>query len=73
MRAPEEAYGEGTSRFQIWTADNYFSMPVMLLGQIYVTAWQRVVCRLTKIQTVAAGRFSIGGRYTVRGFDGVSS
>lgn len=72
MRAPEEAYGEGTSRFQIWTADSYFSMPVMLLGaNLRYSATGRMQLNQTKL--LPQERFSIGGRYTVRGFDGASS
>ncbi len=71
-RAPEEAFGEGTSRFAVVTADANLSAPFTLAGNKlhYSGAW-RIQNNRTALLT--QDRFAIGGRYTVRGFDGVSS
>lgn len=73
LPAPEEAFGEGTSRFKITTADLALNLP---------WAWQAPWGKQALRYTLAAraqwngtpltpqDRFSIGGRYTVRGFDG---
>lgn len=72
MRAPEEIYGEGTSRFQVMSFDTYLSTPLTLNGQNFrYSLTGRVQLNQTKL--LPQERFSIGGRYTVRGFDGVSS
>jgi hemolysin activation/secretion protein len=72
MRAPEEAFGEGTSRFALVTADGNVGVPFGLFGQSlrYTGAW-RIQSNRTPL--IAQDRFAIGGRYTVRGFDGESS
>jgi hemolysin activation/secretion protein len=71
-RAPEEAFGEGTSRFSLILADGNLSAPFQLFGQTlrYGASW-RMQSNSTPL--IAQDRFSIGGRYTVRGFDGESS
>lgn len=73
LPAPEEAFGEGTSRFRISTADLSLNLPF---------AWQAPWGKQALRYSMAAraqwngtpltpqDRFSIGGRYTVRGFDG---
>ncbi|WP_218124392.1 ShlB/FhaC/HecB family hemolysin secretion/activation protein [Franzmannia pantelleriensis] len=68
LPAPGEAFGEGTSRFQIVTADAELKVPFTVgeqplryLGQ---WRWQRNLTPLAPLE-----RFSIGGRYTVRGFN----
>ena len=67
--APEEAFGEGTSRFALMTADATWNMPFSLGHQNlrFNTHW-----RLQHAWTplTPQDRFAIGGRYTVRGFDG---
>jgi hemolysin activation/secretion protein len=69
MGAPEEAFGEGTSRPKISTADARFALPFRIAGQGFAynasARGQRESTRL-----IPQDRFSIGGRYTVRGFDG---
>ncbi|TNH08346.1 ShlB/FhaC/HecB family hemolysin secretion/activation protein [Testudinibacter sp. TR-2022] len=67
--APEEAYGEGTSRPKIINADISLTLPFALGEQPwrYITAWR---AQWNKTPLIAQDRFSIGGRYTVRGFDG---
>ena len=69
MAAPEEAFGEGTSRPQLWTAEADFSAPFSLFGQRfqYNGTWR---AQWNRTPLVPQDRFSIGGRYTVRGFDG---
>jgi len=69
MNAPEEALGEGTSRMQIITANAQWIMPFRLktYSLRYISSW-RVQWNRTPL--VSQDRFAIGGRYTVRGFDG---
>ncbi|MEJ7138983.1 ShlB/FhaC/HecB family hemolysin secretion/activation protein [Amphibiibacter pelophylacis] len=74
--APEEDFGEGTSRFGVVRArlsvqaPLQFVMPWGLQAGSISTAWngQRALTPLTP-----QDRFSIGGRYSVRGFDGETS
>jgi hemolysin activation/secretion protein len=70
--APEEAFGDGTSRFALVTADANLSVPFALAKQNlrYSAAWR---IQENRTPLLAQDRFAIGGRYTVRGFDGVSS
>jgi hemolysin activation/secretion protein len=72
QRAPEEAFGEGTSRFSLVLADGNVNVPFQLLGQSlrYSGSWR---LQSNRTPLIAQDRFSIGGRYTVRGFDGESS
>lgn len=69
--APEEAFNEGTSRPQLITADAQFNQAFSLGTQRlrYNLVW-RAQWNLTPL--VPQDRFAIGGRYTVRGFDGES-
>lgn len=70
--APEELFGEGTSHFALATADLSINAPFTLGGQKLrwnsQWRWQHSFTRLT-----VQDQFSIGGRYTVRGFDGENS
>ena len=69
MPAPEEAFGEGTSRFKIVTLDVALAGPVSLLGQnLRYSINARAQRGMTPLSPPE--RFSIGGRNTVRGFDG---
>jgi hemolysin activation/secretion protein len=72
LAAPEEVFGEGSSRFRLWMADANLGLPFELAGQKlrYAAAWRM---QMNRTPLVAQDRFSIGGRYTVRGFDGESS
>ncbi|WP_137921213.1 ShlB/FhaC/HecB family hemolysin secretion/activation protein [Hydrogenophaga sp. 2FB] len=72
LRAPEEAFGEGTSRFALVQADARWQQPLRLGAQTgrYIGQWRGQVNR-TPLSPQE--RFAIGGRYSVRGFDGVSS
>ena len=72
IAAPEEAFGEGTSRPKIIKAYFNWFMPVQLTNyQIQLQSeWQ---AQWNKTPLVPQDRFSIAGRYTVRGFDGEQS
>lgn len=67
--APEEASGEGTSRPRLITADAQYNQPFAMLGQRlrYTLGWR---AQWNDTPLVPQDRFAIGGRYTVRGFDG---
>jgi hemolysin activation/secretion protein len=67
--APEQAFGEGTSRMKVVTADAQYSRPFKVADQrmSYTGAWR---AQWNRTPLVPQDRFSIGGRYTVRGFDG---
>ncbi|MRR05628.1 MAG: ShlB/FhaC/HecB family hemolysin secretion/activation protein [Deltaproteobacteria bacterium] len=69
LPAPEEPFGEGTSRPEIITATIELNIPIKAgpLHLRYSGAW-RAQKNLTPL--IPQDRFSIGGRYTVRGFDG---
>jgi hemolysin activation/secretion protein len=69
--APEEAFGEGTSRPRLVTADVQFNQPFHIASQRFTYA---LAARAQANQTalVPQDRFAIGGFYTVRGFDGES-
>jgi hemolysin activation/secretion protein len=70
-QAPEDLFGEGTHQFRLVAADaqlqTSFSAGDHRWHYQSNWRWQRNRTPLT-----AQDRFSIGGRYTVRGFDGVS-
>lgn len=72
LRAPEEAFGEGTSRMKIWTASANVHIPFQIGNQSfsYDTAIQ---AQWNKTPLTPQDKFAIGGRYTVRGFDGEMS
>ena len=71
LPAPEEAFGEGTARPIIVTAEAQLALPITLGEQrLRLTSDWRAQWNRTPL--VAQDRFSIGGRYTVRGFDGES-
>lgn len=69
LPAPEEPFGEGTSRPEILNANIELNIPIEAgpLHLRYSGSW-RAQWHLTPL--VPQDRFSIGGRYTVRGFDG---
>ncbi len=70
--APEEAFGEGTSRMRVTTADVSLNAPFEAAGQKlrYAANWR---AQWNGTPLTPQDRFAIGGRYTVRGFDGESS
>lgn len=69
LAAPEEAFGEGTARASRYMASAQFQLPFEFLGQQWryspSARWQ-----WNRTPLVPQDRFSIGGRYSVRGFDG---
>ncbi len=69
LRAPEEDLDAGTSRSQIITADAQLQVPFQLGDQRlrYIGGWR---AQWNRTPLVPQDRFSIGGRYSVRGFDG---
>lgn len=69
LPAPEDAFGEGASRPRITTAEASHTAPLAFGAQrlrLY-TAWR---AQWGRTPLVPQDRFAIGGRYTVRGFDG---
>ena len=72
LPAPEEAFGEGTARGRVITADAQLMIPFKLGQQSvrYTSNWR---AQWNRSLLVPQDRFSIGGRYTVRGFDGEMS
>lgn len=70
--APEEAFDEGTSRMRITTLDVNLSAPFTLAEQKLRYGGALRVQRNGTLLT-PQDRFAIGGRYSVRGFDGESS
>lgn len=71
MPAPEEAFGEGTSRMRIWLLNASVHMPFDFVNQRwnYQGAFRG---QWHKTPLTPQDQFSIGGRYSVRGFDGES-
>ncbi|WP_092330546.1 MULTISPECIES: ShlB/FhaC/HecB family hemolysin secretion/activation protein [unclassified Pseudomonas] len=69
LRAPEEDFDAGTSRSQIITADAQLQVPFQVADQRlrYIGGWR---AQWNRTPLVPQDRFSIGGRYSVRGFDG---
>ena len=67
--APEQAFGEGTSRLGIITADANLTLPFALKEQQFKfnPSWR---WQMNRTPLSPQDRFAIGGRYTVRGFDG---
>lgn len=71
LPAPEEKFGEGTSRMRMWLLDATVSQGFVLGGQRlqYTGEWRG---QFNRSPLTPQDRFSIGGRFTVRGFDGKS-
>ncbi|WP_241070351.1 ShlB/FhaC/HecB family hemolysin secretion/activation protein [Achromobacter insuavis] len=69
MAAPEEDFGEGTSRMRLINAEARLLLPFRVGSQRvrYIAIGQ---AQWNRTPLVPQDRFSIGGRYTVRGFDG---
>jgi hemolysin activation/secretion protein len=72
LRAPEEAFGEGTSRFALVQASAQWHWPFKLGAQPWQfnSQWR---AQTHRTPLAPQERFAIGGRHTVRGFDGESS
>lgn len=72
LPAPEQATGEGTSRMQLTTLDATFNAPFKALNHnLRYSGTLRLQANHTPL--TPQDRFAIGGRYTVRGFDGETS
>jgi len=69
--APEEDFDEGTARPRLLSAEIGLNLPFSLAGQNfrYNGSWR---AQWNRTPLVPQDRFSIGGRYSVRGFDGES-
>lgn len=68
MPAPEEAFDEGTARPRLFLADATLNQPFQIDQQKfkYTVNWR---AQWNRTKLLAADRFAIGGRYTIRGFD----
>lgn len=71
LPAPEELFGEGTSRMQIVLADVNVQWPFKLADQA-ITYNGQLRGQYNRTPLTPQDRFAIGGRYTVRGFDGLN-
>ncbi len=69
LSAPEEPLGEGTSRMKIITADADLNLPLGLGKQAFAYD-ASVHVQWNKTPLVQQDKLAIGGRYSVRGFDG---
>ncbi len=69
MAAPEEAFGDGSARAKIILADAQLQVPFTVQDQRlrYIGAWR---AQWNRTELVPQDRFTIGTRYSVRGFDG---
>ena len=72
LAAPEEAFGEGSARMRLITADLNLNAPIKLGAQRlrYTALWR---AQWGRTPLTPQDGFAIGGRYTVRGFDGETS
>lgn len=73
LKAPEEAFGEGTSRMEILTADLGFNLPLSVKapwGEQALRYSANIRGQYNFTPLTPQDRFAIGNRYTVRGFDG---
>ncbi|MEH6419804.1 ShlB/FhaC/HecB family hemolysin secretion/activation protein [Pseudomonas sp. CGJS7] len=76
MQAPEEPFGEGSSRFKLITAELNFSAPFKLKLGVGEQGFRYVGLlrgQWNRTPLTPQDRFAIGGRYSVRGFDGETS
>jgi hemolysin activation/secretion protein len=71
LRAPEELFGEGSSRMQIGTGTLSLQWPASASGRVLLNHFVRL--QLNRTPLVAQDRLCLGGRSTVRGFDGVQA
>ena len=72
LAAPEEAFGDGSARMRLITADLNLNAPFKLGAQRlrYTALWR---AQWGRTPLTPQDGFAIGGRYTVRGFDGETS
>lgn len=69
IRAPEEMMGYGTSRMQLITTDVDLSLP-FTLGKQFLSYESNLHMQWNRTALVPQDNLAIGGRYSVRGFDG---
>lgn len=72
LPAPEEAFDEGTSRMRLVTWDVQWTQPFQF-GKQNLRYSANLRGQRNQTRLVPQDRFSLGGRYTVRGFDGEST
>lgn len=73
LKAPEEVFGEGTSRMEILTADIGLHLPLTITvpwGEQALHYSSQIRGQYNFTPLTPQDRFAIGNRYTVRGFDG---
>ncbi|OUY06104.1 hemin transporter [Acinetobacter populi] len=68
LTAPEEQFGEGTHLMQILNADLGLSYPFKVNEQLFIYTLG-IRSQWNQTPLVSNDQFSIGSRYTVRGFD----
>lgn len=76
IAAPEEPFGEGTSRFKLIAAELNVALPFKLrvgAGEQSLRYVGLARGQWNRTPLTAQDRFAIGGRYSVRGFDGETS
>jgi hypothetical protein len=67
--APEEEFGEGTSRLKLYTADISLNAPFKL-GEQKLRHSGLIRAQWNRTPLTPQDRFAIGGRYTVRRHEG---
>lgn len=72
LPAPEEAFGEGTAQMRLWLLDAQLSQAFEIGGQRW-TYQAQLRRQWHQTPLTPQDRMAIGGRYTVRGFDGNQS
>lgn len=72
LKSPEEDFGEGTSRLKLWLLEARLHQAFDVAGRrwAYHPLWR---AQFDRTPLTPQERFAIGGRYTVRGFDGLST
>ncbi len=71
LPAPEEAFSEGTSQMQIGTVALNLQWPLPLPARL--TATHHLRLQLNNTPLVPQDRLCLGGRHSVRGFDGIQT
>jgi hemolysin activation/secretion protein len=72
LAAPEEAFGEGTAKYRLSLFNLGLRTPFRL-GEQQLVASSSVKLQVHHTRLTPQDRFSIGGRYSVRGFDASAS
>ncbi|MDO5058519.1 MAG: ShlB/FhaC/HecB family hemolysin secretion/activation protein [Neisseria sp.] len=72
LHAPEEAFNEGSGKMKIITADADLNLP-FTVGKQHFRYDTRIHSQWNKTPLTPQDKLAIGGRYTVRGFDGEMS